>query len=68
METVTLSQDFQVTIPRAICEMLQLNPGTQLHVLEHDGKVEFIPVSAMREMRGFLRGMDTTIERDEDRL
>jgi hypothetical protein len=40
----------------------------KLHVFNHDDRVEFVPVRSARQMRGFLRGMDTTIERDSDRL
>ena len=68
METVTLSPKFQVVIPRAIRESLQLRPGEKLRVFEYANRVEFMPVRPMQQMRGFLRGMDTTIECEEDRL
>jgi hypothetical protein len=29
--------------------------------------VEFIPVKKAAEMRGFLRGIDTTVDREPDR-
>lgn len=68
METVTVSPKFQVVIPLAIRQRLALRPGMKLHVFNHDDRVEFVPVRSARQMRGFLRGMDTTIERDSDRL
>lgn len=68
METVTLSPKFQVVIPQSIREALQLRPGEKLRVMRYAGRVEFIPVRPMQQMRGFLRGMDTTIEREDDRL
>ena len=68
MSTVTLSSNFEVLIPEDIRRALHLTPGEELHVLPYDGRVELIPVRSARSMRGFLRGMDTTIERDEDRL
>ena len=68
METVTLSPKFQVAIPRAILEALNLTAGEKLRVLRYGDRVEFIPVRPIQQMRGFLRGMDTTIEREEDRL
>ena len=40
----------------------------RLHVFNHDDRVEFIPVRSPKSMRGFLKGIDTTIEREEDRL
>jgi len=68
METVTLSPKYQVVIPRAIREALHLAPGEKLRVLRYADRVEFIPVRPIQQMRGFLRGMDTTIEREDDRL
>lgn len=68
MNTVTLSPKFQVVIPQAIREALQLKAGEKLRVLRYGDRVEFIPVRSIQEMRGFLRGMDTTIEREDDRL
>ena len=68
MNTVTLSPKFQVVIPLAIREALHLTAGEKLRVLRYGDRVEFIPVRPVRQMRGFLRGMDTTIAREEDRL
>ena len=68
MDTVTLSPKFQVVIPRAIRKALRLTAGEKLRVLHYADRVEFIPVRPIRQMRGYLRGMDTTIEREADRL
>jgi len=68
MDTVTLSPKFQVVIPQSIREALKLSPGEKFRVLRYSNRVEFIPVRQMRKMRGFLRGMDTTVEREDDRL
>jgi AbrB family looped-hinge helix DNA binding protein len=68
MDTVTVSPKFQVVIPQAIREELQLKPGEKLRVLRVDDRVELIRVRSNRSMRGFLKGIDTNIEREEDRL
>lgn len=68
METVTLSPKFQVVIPRVIRDALHLTPGEKLHVIRYGDRVEFIPVRPVKSMRGFLRGMDTKLEREADRL
>ena len=68
MDTVTLSPKFQVVIPLAIRKALRLTAGERLRVLRYADRVEFIPVRPIRKMRGFLRGMDATIQRDGDRL
>ncbi|HMJ07552.1 MAG TPA: AbrB/MazE/SpoVT family DNA-binding domain-containing protein [Pyrinomonadaceae bacterium] len=68
MQTVTLSSKFQIVIPQSIREELQLTPGEKFRVIRYSDRVELIPVREMEEMRGFLRGMDTIIEREDDRL
>jgi AbrB family looped-hinge helix DNA binding protein len=68
MSTVTLSPKYQVVIPLAVREALHLSPGEKLRVVRYQDRVELIPVRPLQEMRGFLKGMDTSIEREEDRL
>jgi AbrB family looped-hinge helix DNA binding protein len=68
MNTVTLSPKYQVVIPLAIREAMQLKPGEKLRVLRYQDRVELVPVKPLHKMRGFLKGMDPTIEREEDRL
>jgi AbrB family looped-hinge helix DNA binding protein len=68
METVTVSRKFQVVIPRAVRESLDIKPGQRLDGFEHDGRIELVPVRHPREMRGFLARIDTTVERDPDRV
>ena len=68
MNTVTLSPKFQVVIPQAIRQQMHLTAGDKFHVIRHGDRVEFIPVRPMKELRGFLSGMDTTIEREVDLL
>ncbi len=68
MSTVTLSPKYQVVIPQRVRERMRLKPGERFHVIHYDGRLELVPVRKMREMRGFLRGLDSDISRDEDRL
>lgn len=68
MNTVTLSPKFQVVIPLTIREALGLKAGEKLNVLRYDNRVELIPARPARDMRGFLRGMDPTVTREDDRL
>ncbi len=68
MHTVTVSPKFQVVIPRAVRESLGLRPGQKIQVLLYGDRVELIPLRRMREMRGFLRGIDTRLRREPDRV
>lgn len=68
METVTVSPKYQVVIPRAIRESLRVKPGQKLQVILYQGRIELIPLRPVHEARGFLRGIDTTVEREPDRV
>lgn len=68
MTVVTVSPKFQVVIPRAIREALGLQPGQKVQALQYQNRIEFIPVRPMKKMRGFLKGLDTTVARDKDRV
>ena len=68
METVTVSPKFQVVIPKEIREALKLVPGQKIQALLYENRIELIPVRPIKKMRGFLKGIDTTIDRDTDRL
>ena len=66
METVTISPKFQVVIPKAIRERLKPVPGQKVQAIAHGDRIEFIPVRPARELRGVLRGLDTSFVRDEE--
>lgn len=68
MTTVTVSSKFQVVIPKEIRQAMELRPGQKLQVVLYEGRAELIPVRDIREMRSFLRGIDTTVPRHEDRV
>jgi AbrB family looped-hinge helix DNA binding protein len=66
--TVTISPKFQVVIPKAIREELGLLPGQKVQAIVYGERIELIPVRPIKEMRGFLKGIKTTIDREADRL
>jgi AbrB family looped-hinge helix DNA binding protein len=68
MQTVTLSPKYQVVIPKAVREALNLRPGQRMQVVEHEGRIEFIPERDLKELRGFLKGINTELSREEDRV
>ncbi|MBI4229771.1 MAG: AbrB/MazE/SpoVT family DNA-binding domain-containing protein [Planctomycetes bacterium] len=67
MTTITLSPKFQIVIPKAIRELLGLRARQKIQAIPYEDRIELIPVRRMRGMRGFLRGIDTTVDRDPDR-
>jgi len=68
METVTVSPKFQVVIPLRVRKALGLKPGQKIQVIPYNGRIELIPVEPIRRSRGFLKGMNTEVERDPDRV
>jgi AbrB family looped-hinge helix DNA binding protein len=68
MEITTISPKFQIVIPRRIRESLGIRPGQKLQVILYEGRIELIPVKPICEARGFLQGIDTTVEREPDRI
>ncbi|HEX4045376.1 MAG TPA: AbrB/MazE/SpoVT family DNA-binding domain-containing protein [Gammaproteobacteria bacterium] len=68
MQTVTISPKYQVVIPKEVREALHLLPGEKLQVFCYQNRLEFVPVKDIKKMRGFLKGINTVIERDKDRI
>ena len=68
MTTLTISPKFQVVIPKAIREFLRLRPGQKVQAIVYENRIELIPVRPAKEMRGFLRGIDTAVDREDDRV
>lgn len=68
MRTVTVSPKFQVVIPKEIREKLGLSPGQKIQAIVYRNRIELIPVRPVSEMRGFLKGIDTRVGREPDRV
>lgn len=67
MDAVTVSPKFQVVIPLAVRQALGLVPGVRLQVIHFQDRIELIPMRTSKSLRGSLRGLDTSVERDGDR-
>ena len=68
MESVKISPKFQVVIPREVREKLHLVAGQRMQVVAYGNRIELIPERDIADMRGFLNGIETTVEREADRL
>lgn len=68
MDTVTISPKFQVVIPKDIRTRLKLKAGQKVQALAYDDRIELVPVRPARQLRGFLRGIDTSVPREQDRV
>lgn len=61
---MTVSSKYQVVIPQKIRESLGIRSGEKVTMLAYRGRVEIIPVRSMAGMRGYLKGIDTRLERE----
>lgn len=65
METVTLSKKFQVVIPKAARDYLNLKAGQKLVMIEKRNSVEFVKIGNIMDARGFAKGASQEGLRDE---
>ena len=68
MDTVLVSPKYQIVIPRAIRDALGIRPGQRVQIIQYQNRIKLIPLMASRKVRGFLRGIDTTVKREKDRV
>ena len=66
MDTVTISSKYQVVIPRAIREKWNVKPGQKVRLIIYANRLEIVPVRDIKTARGFLKGMSSNVERDEE--
>ncbi len=67
MATATVSPKFQVVIPKEVRDGLDLAPGDKVEVIQLDGRIEIVPVRPIASLKGFLKGLKNTFEREGDR-
>lgn len=68
MASVTVSPKYQIVIPKEIRESMGIVSGQKVQITSYQGRIEVIPLKPMKEMKGFLKGIDATVLRDEDRV
>ncbi len=68
MEATTVSPKYQVVIPVRVRQALGIRPGQKVQVIPYEGRIELIPLKPIRQARGFLKGIDTAVEREPDRV
>ena len=68
MENVITSPKYQVVIPCKVRESMKLIPGQKMQVIVYGDRLELVPQKNISAMRGFLKGINTDFEREDDRL
>ena len=67
MTTVTVSPKYQVVIPKEVRQALGIKAGEKLDAIPYRGHIALVPVRSIKSRRGFLKGIDTEVRRDDDR-
>ena len=47
---------------------MDIHPGARIQVLRYDNRIEIISLKKPQHLRGFLKGVDTCVERESDRV
>lgn len=68
MDIVTVSPKFQVVIPKQLRQSLNIQAGQKLRARIQGEHIELTPEQPMSAARGFLAGIDTQVNREEDRV
>ena len=68
MTEVTVSPKYQVVISKKVRESMGIVSGQKIQMLTYGNRIELIPIRPMKELRGFLQGIDTNVKRETDRL
>jgi len=68
MNIITLSNEYQLIIPKEISKSIGLEAGTSFEVLSYNNRIELIPIKPMKKLKGMFKGIDTNIIRDDDRV
>lgn len=68
MPTVRLSSKFHLALPKSVREAMKLEPGQEMRVFTSGDRLEMVPVRDLKSMRGFLKGIDTSVPRDGNRV
>ena len=68
MTSVTVSPKYQVVIPKEVRDAIGITPGQKVQMLTYRNRIELIPIKPMKQMKGFLKGIDVDVKRDKDRV
>jgi len=68
MTAVTVSPKYQIVIPKDVRESMGIVSGQKVQILTYQNRIELIPIKPMKKLRGFLKGLNTSVTRDKDRV
>jgi bifunctional DNA-binding transcriptional regulator/antitoxin component of YhaV-PrlF toxin-antitoxin module len=64
-ETAIISPDYHIVIPERIREKYNLRPDQEIVFIEKDNVIYIVPDIPIQQLRGYLKGMDTSNIREK---
>ena len=64
MSVATLSSKFQLSLPKALREAMQLRPGQQFELIPMESVIQMVTKTSIKELRGIARGANPAKYRD----
>ena len=64
----TLSSNYQLTIPKAVCDVLDLEVGQKFTIVIKWKVIELVPLRSMEQMRGVFKGSNPDGYRDRENV
>lgn len=68
MNTVTVSSEYHVIIPKEVRERIDLKVGSTMEVIAYGNRIELIPIQPIKSLKGIFKGINTDIPRESDRI
>ena len=66
MRPVTITSKYRITIPLEIREQFSIKPGAKAVFIPYENSLRMVFVSSVEDAQGFLKGMDTNVDREEE--
>ena len=68
METISITGDFKLILNQDILEKAGFFPGQEIQISLKSNLLELSKKKNPKSLKGFLKGIDTSVPRDKDRL
>ena len=68
MPSVTVLPKYQIVIPKEVRESMGIVSGQKIQMLAYRNRIELIPIKPMKKLKSLLKGIDTDVDRDDDRI
>lgn len=68
MSKTVVSSKYQIVIPKNVREAIGLKIGTTLEIITYGNRIELIPVGPITNLKGFVKGLNTDVVREDDRV